>query len=151
MYPDLFEPSTTQALTERIHQLSPQSKALWGKMNVQEMLAHCSLTYEYNNGQKEAKIPGLVRLILKGMMRKAIAGPQPYKQNSPTASYFKVVNPDSFEAEKTRLIDLITTYQKAGKAAAEQRPHAWLGHISGDEWSAILFKHLDHHLRQFGV
>ena len=99
-YPDIFNPNTTEALIARVEQLTPETQPLWGKMTVDQMLAHCSLAYEYNNGQRQTKIPAFMKWLLRGMMRRVIAGERPYKKNSPTASYFKVGDTAVFTVEK---------------------------------------------------
>lgn len=150
-YPDIFNPNTTEALIARVEQLTPETQPLWGKMTVDQMLAHCSLAYEYNNGQRQTKIPAFMKWLLRGMMRRVIAGERPYKKNSPTASYFKVGDTAVFTVEKDRLLQNIRSYQEAGAADATGRPHAWLGKMSAEDWSVTMFKHIDHHLTQFGV
>jgi len=56
-----------------------------------------------------------------------------------------------FTVEKDRLLQNIRSYQEAGAADATGRPHAWLGKMSAEDWSVTMFKHIDHHLTQFGV
>lgn len=43
---NVFDPAVTAELIHRIEQLTPQSPALWGKMSVDQMLAHCNVAYE---------------------------------------------------------------------------------------------------------
>ncbi|MDC1211971.1 DUF1569 domain-containing protein [bacterium] len=147
----IFDPSTLELLLHRISLLSDKTKPKWGKMNATEMLAHCSLVFEYNNGQRQAKVSPIMKFFLKPMMRKVIVGAEPYKQNSPTAPYFKVVKTEVFELEKARLIANLTKYSKDGATGATSREHVWLGPISAEDWSQAMTKHLDHHLGQFGV
>lgn len=147
----IYDAKTLESFTQRIELLSPESQAKWGKMQVAEMLAHCSLVFEYNNGQRQAKVSPIMKFFLKPMMRKVIVGAEPYKQNSPTAPYFKVVKTEVFELEKARLIANLTKYSKDGATGATSREHVWLGPISAEDWSQAMTKHLDHHLGQFGV
>lgn len=148
---DIFDPQYLQTSIQRIEQIQPDTKPLWGKMNATEMLAHCSLVFEYNNGQRQAKVNPVLRFFLAGMMRKAIVGPKPYKRNSPTAPYFRVNSVEEHNKEKARLIENLKSFHTDGPAAAEAREHAWLGKMSSADWSRAMCKHLDHHLDQFNV
>ena len=85
----IFDPSTLELLLHRISLLSDKTKPKWGKMNATEMLAHCSLVFEYNNGQRIAKVNSILRFFLKSLMKKAIVGAKSYKPNSPTAPFLK--------------------------------------------------------------
>ena len=147
----IFDPTTLDILLDRISKLRPDTNPKWGKMEVSEMLAHCSLVFEYNNGQRLTKVNPVMKFLLRPMMRKTIIGSAPYKPNSPTAPYFKVVQKEAFELEKTRLIANLTKYSKDGPSGATSREHAWLGPLSAEDWSSAMIKHIDHHLKQFGV
>ncbi|GAB5539773.1 MAG: hypothetical protein Salg2KO_18760 [Salibacteraceae bacterium] len=147
----IFDTVTRDTFLQRVDQLDTHSKPQWGEMNVCEMMAHCSLAFEYNNGQREAKVNPILRFLLKPMMRKVILGEEPYKKNSPTASYFKVFNTETLELEKQRLKQNIINFSNGGAVAAMSRRHVWLGTLTGEEWSWLMYKHLDHHLTQFGV
>lgn len=147
----IFKAQTRDTLLARIDQLDEERQPHWGEMNASEMMAHCSLAFEYNNGQREAKVNPVLRFLLKPMMRKEILGKKPYKKSAPTASYFKVFKTESFDLEKQRLKQNVINFSNAGEPAATTRKHAWLGNLSGKEWSWLMYKHLDHHLNQFGV
>jgi len=93
----------------------------------------------------------IMKLFLKPMMRSVIIGPKAYKRNAPTAPYFKAVDVHDFELEKQRLLNNVSQYSTGGKEKAECINHAWLGKLRSTEWSWAMYKHLDHHLKQFGV
>lgn len=148
---NIYDPKKLEALIQRIQQLTPDSKPLWGKMTIAEMLAHSSLVFEYNNGKRQAKVNPIMRFLLSPMMKGVIIGPKPYKRNSPTAPYFRIASTEGFEIEKARLISNLSAYSNEGPEVASSRQHVWLGKLSSEEWSWAMFKHLDHHLQQFGV
>lgn len=151
MNPSLYNQATIDLLVERINKLSPSSAPVWGKMNAAQMLAHCALTFEFNNGDKQNKAPFILRVFFKGMMRKALLGSQPYPKNTPTAANFKVADQREFDAEKARLITLLERWQADGPSATEKLSHSILGSLTPEEWSFMMYKHTDHHLVQFGV
>ncbi len=148
--PDIFEVSTTAELISRLDHLKPDSPAQWGRMDVAQMLAHCCIPYAQIQGQVGGgpwALRWLARLVLKG----SVVGEAPFRRNLPTARTFIVSNPRDFEGERDRLRGHIQEIHGQGADAVEGRPHAAYGPLTARQWSNLLFKHLDHHLRQFGV
>ena len=68
-----------------------------------------------------------------------------------TDPVYVVSSPQDFEAERTRLATLIDRVVQRGAAKTEGRIHHFFGRLSGDQWGCLIYKHFDHHLRQFGV
>ncbi|MCP4442220.1 MAG: DUF1569 domain-containing protein [Aureispira sp.] len=147
----VFLENDVQEVLARINKLSPDSKAVWGKMNPAQMLAHCNVTYEMAYEDKHKKPNFFVKFMLKLAVKKAVVGPKPYPKNSPTAPQFKVPAQKDFEAEKKRLIDYINKTKDLGAAHFEGKESHSFGPLNKDEWNAMFYKHLDHHLTQFGV
>src|SRR5215471_18301470 len=52
---NLFEPRTVQEVMPRIEQLKPISQRRWGKMDVAQMMAHCSAALDMASGKLVAK------------------------------------------------------------------------------------------------
>lgn len=150
--PNVFSLDVAQALQARIGSLNPAQQALWGKMNVAQMLAHCNVTYEMVYEPGKHKKPGaLLRFVLKSMVKPKVVGEQAYKQNGPTAPQFIITDSRAFEAEQRRLCDFIARVQQEGASAFEGRESHSFGKLSSEEWNNMFYKHLDHHLKQFGV
>jgi hypothetical protein len=147
----VFDAQDVQEAIERINKLSQNSTPLWGKMNSAQMLAHCNVTYEMafeNIHKKPAPIMGL---ILKLFVKNGVVGPKPYPKNSPTAPAFRIKEQKDFEKEKQRLINYLHHTQKLGKQHFEGRESLSFGKLSSEEWNTMFYKHLNHHLEQFGV
>lgn len=149
--PSVFSEETTATIIARINQLTPSSPALWGKMDVGQMLAHCNVTYEMLYEDKHKKPNPLVRFILKLLVKPMVTGEKSYKKNTHTAPAFIIADAKQFEAEKTRLITYIHRTQQLGAAHFEGLPSLSFGKLTSQEWNNLFFKHLDHHLSQFGV
>ncbi len=147
----IYEPATTELLTSRINELKPNSSAKWGKMNVAQMLAHCSASYEQITGERNEKPPFFMRLMVKMFFKQSMINEVPYKQNLPTAPSFVMKDEKDFEKEKTRLIELVKKVGSMKADVFEGREQATIGVINATEWSNLMYKHIDHHLRQFGV
>ncbi|MFT7267997.1 MAG: hypothetical protein ACI905_000196 [Roseivirga sp.] len=148
---NIFTPEVNQEVIERINRLTTETKPQWGKMNISQMLAHCNITYEMAYENKHSKPKGIMKLILKFFVKGIVVGEKPYKRNSQTAAVFIINTEKDFEVEKERLINYINKTHTLGKAHFEQRASLSFGKLSSTEWNNMFFKHLDHHLTQFGV
>ncbi len=116
------------------------------------MLAHCCVSYESIYEPDKHPPPNFaMKFVLKNVLKGRIVGDTPFKRNSPTAPQFKIKDTRDFEREKARLIEYIERTQKLGEAEFDGRESPAFGALSKTEWSNLLYKHLDHHLEQFGV
>ncbi len=150
-YPSIYSSATTQLLHARIDKLDDNTQAIWGKMNVGQMLSHCAVPYEQILGLNTIQPPLLMRVILKLFLKKSMVNEVPYKQNLPTAPSFIRTEEYEIANEKERLKDLIKTIQEMGADKLAGTPSLSLGKLTATEWNNLLYKHLDHHLKQFGV
>ena len=150
--PNIFTLEVSNSIIDRINQLKPDSRPLWGKMSVDQMLAHCSVTYGFIYTPEQYKKAGFfMRLILKFFVKKVVTNEVDYKASSPTAPDFVITGNRDFEAEKAKLIGYIQRVQQEGPAAFDGKESFNFGVLNLNEWNNMLYKHLDHHLRQFGV
>lgn len=148
---NIFDLKVTEELISRINQLNPTTSPRWGKMNVSQMLAHCNITYEMVYTDKHPKPNGFIRLILKTFVKQAVVNEKPYKKNTKTAPAFIIANERNFEAEKKRLTDYLLKTQKLGENYFHQKESHSFGSLTKTEWNNLFYKHLNHHLEQFGV
>jgi hypothetical protein len=149
--PNIFTAQVSADIISRINKLTPTTQALWGKMSVSQMLAHCSVTYEMIFEHIHAKPNFLVRFILKAFVKSKVVGEASYPQGGPTAPQFVITDERDFEREKERLIDYINRVQQMGEAAFDTKESHSFGVLSKAEWNNMMYKHLNHHLSQFGV
>jgi hypothetical protein len=148
--PDIFSKKVADDLIQRINNLSDESMPLWGKMSVSQMLAHCNVSYEMVYEDKHPKPNGLMRIILKLLVKNTVVNENPYKKSKPTAPAFIIKGEKDFEEEKSRLTGFIQRTQGLGKKEFQGRESHSFGKLSVEEWNNMFYKHLDHHLRQFG-
>lgn len=151
MIKSVFNATDVAELKERINKLTPQTAALWGKMNVSQMLAHANVSYEMAYTDKHPKPGAFMRFILKTFVKNVVVGPKPYKRNTPTAKAFIIVDGRDFETEKARLLDYMDHTLQLGKDHFEGRESLSFGRLTSYEWNVMFYKHLDHHFPQFGV
>ncbi|KIC93610.1 DUF1569 domain-containing protein [Flavihumibacter solisilvae] len=148
----IFNQQDTDELISRINSLSPASKAQWGKMNVGQMIAHCNVPYAYTfEPEKFSKPNFLKKFLLQKIVKKYVLRPEPYKRNSRTAPEFIITDERNFEAEKERLIRNIQKTRQLGEQHFEGLENISFGRMSASEWNTMFYKHLNHHLLQFGV
>jgi hypothetical protein len=147
----VFNPTDVAELTDRINKLTPESERLWGKMAIGQMLAHCNVTYEMVYTNKHPKPNFLMRLILKSIVKPTVCGPTPYKRNLRTAPAFLIAGDRDFEVEKKRLLDHIDQTLQLGERHFDGKESLSFGKLSVAEWNTMFYKHLNHHLEQFGV
>jgi hypothetical protein len=144
---NLFETSVKQQIIHRINNLTPQSAAQWGKMNVAQMLAHCQMPLGVATGKHTLKRNFLLRLI-GPFFKKQLFNEKPFKRSLPTDKSFIITDLRNLEQEKQGLINMINSFSET---AMSNEPHPFFGMLTKEEWSKGTWKHLDHHLQQFGV
>lgn len=150
--PNIFTKEVSDRVIARINTLTPDSERQWGKMDVSQMLAHCNVAYEMiYEPDKHPKPNFLMGLILKLFVKRMVTGEGEPKKNSPTAPQFIIKSDKDFEAEKARLIAHIQKTQELGEAEFDGKMSHSFGVLSKSEWNNMLYKHLDHHLIQFGA
>lgn len=148
---NVFDPTVAKELTDRINKLSTESKGLWGKMNVAQMLAHCNVTYDLVYTDKYPKPTGFKKFMIKLFAKKVVTGPKPYKRNIRTAPVFLITDEREFQLEKDLLVKNVLKTQELGAAHFNNKESHAFGPLSTKEWNTLFYKHLDHHLQQFGV
>lgn len=146
----LFDPTAHERFLARLGGLRPESGRAWGTMDAAQMLSHCALALEAATGDATLSRPLLARLLGR-FFKKWLLGPKPFSKNSPTHPMLVMKSPKDFEAEKARLVAALRKFCAAGPDAAARYPHAFVGTLTGEEWGRMQFKHIDHHLRQFGA
>lgn len=149
--PNIFSKEVSDKLIQRINQLTPNTKASWGKMSAEQMLAHCNVTYEMAYENKHPKPNFFMRFILKTFIKKIVTSDAPYKHNSQTAPAFVIKDSRNFEIEKNRLVNYINKTQQLGETSFDNKVSLSFGVLNKNEWNNMFYKHLDHHLTQFGV
>lgn len=146
----LFDATDNKEVLDRINKLSPGTKQLWGKMSVAQMLAHAQTTLQVALGERKLK-GGLIGFLFGRIAKKQLSGDKPFKQNLPTAPSFIIKDERNFEVEKEKLLDLVNRFGHTDPGEIAKRPHPFFGKMTVSEWDNLQWKHLDHHLRQFGV
>jgi len=146
----LFDPAVFDQTAGRIDGLQPAAARQWGKMTPSQMLEHTTRALETACGKGPQKQFWLGKLIGWAVLKNFV-GEQPLSKNSPTSPEFVVHDEPDFEATKQRLLSVMREFQSLGEHGCDGHIHGFFGRLSGAQWGVLQFKHLDHHLRQFGA
>jgi hypothetical protein len=148
---NIFDKKISDEIIARIEGLKADTQAKWGKMDVGQMLAHCNVTYEMVYDGNHPKPGAFTKFMLKLFVKNAVVSEKPYKHNGQTAPAFKITDAKNFETEKHRLIGYVTKTQQLGAKFFDGKESHSFGILNEKEWNNMFYKHLDHHLSQFGV
>ena len=140
----------SQSIT-RINKLDLNTQAKWGKMSVDQMLAHLNVAYDMSFTDKYTQPNAVMRFFIKLLAKKQVVGLKPYPKNGRTAPQFVISEARNFESEKQKLIDNIEKVKALGRAHFEGLESHSFGKLTADEWNILFGKHMEHHLTQFGV
>jgi hypothetical protein len=146
----LYDPSAAEEIKQRFSSLTPETPSLWGKMNVSQMLAHCAINLETVVGDRVLPRVMIGRLI-GPLFKSQFTNDKPWNHSSPTAPGLITSGDYDFAAERARLFELIDRFPSGGPDACTTAPHCFFGKLSPEEWGKGTYKHLDHHLTQFGA
>lgn len=148
---NLYEASRAQEVRERLLRLRPDSHRQWGKMEVAQMMAHCSIALEMATGRIQPPRMLIGRLIGWAIKPLVLREGEPMRRNAPTAKALLTASNCVFATEQRRLRELVDSFTAAGPAGCTTHPHFIFGRLTPNQWATLMYKHLDHHLRQFGV
>lgn len=144
----VFDAATRDELRRRMGTVSPDRRPLWGQMNAGQMLAHLNASLEMATGAlpvQPKKTP-----LANPVMRWLVIYVMKWPHGTPTAPELQVVPDGDWNGSLTRygeLLDEVGALSPSG----EWPRHPAFGMMSGKYWGALVAKHVDHHLRQFGA
>jgi hypothetical protein len=147
----LYQPETVKEIKQRILSLRASSPRQWGKMNAAQAMAHCVLGMENAVGVTNPPRIFVGRILGPLVKPMALKASVPMRRNSPTAKSLVVNDERDLAAEQKSLCAIIDRFAAAGAAGCTKHPHVFFGRMTPEEWAVLAYKHLDHHLRQFGA
>lgn len=146
----IFERIHMEEILERIEKLSVNAQPKWGKMDVAQMLAHCSLFQDIPMGNSFPP-RGWLGIFVGKFARPVFYNDKPLAKNMSTIPTILITDKKDFELEKENLKQKIMSFQQAGPENCSSHPHPFFGNLTPEQWGIGIYKHLDHHLKQFGV
>ncbi|HMH12786.1 MAG TPA: DUF1569 domain-containing protein [Edaphobacter sp.] len=148
---NLFEAARVDEVKERMAQLRPDSERMWGKMNPAQALAHCTAAIEMAEGKISPRRILMGRLFGPVAKNSLIVKGEPMRRNAMSEKSCVVEDQRDFVVERERLRESIDRFATGGPARCTKHPHFFFGPLTPVEWAALMYQHLDHHLRQFQV
>jgi hypothetical protein len=147
---NLYEPETINEVVSRIDKLQPAARREWGKMDVAQMMAHCSAALDMASGRiNPPRI--LMGRVIGSLFKPIFTNEKPFSKNNPTDKQLVISDQRDFAREQERLKQCVRQFHAAGEAGCTRHPHPFFGALLPQDWSRGMYKHLDHHLRQFGA
>jgi hypothetical protein len=145
----VMDSATRKELIERIHSLSPQHTAHWGKMNVHQMLEHCTRCDDMYHGELKIRRVLIGRLFGSMFKKKILKKDLGFGKNSPTSPLLlnseAVADMDALKQAWQNRIEQYGNFKNHGFV------HPFFGSLTTEEVGVFAYKHADHHLRQFGA
>lgn len=147
----IFKKGIQEQFIKRIQNSKEGDQPVWGKMNVYQMLCHNTYWNSWILGKGEFvyKQEFIGKIFGKFALRKMIQDEKPLDKNIPTSPQFKVTREKGdLEMEKSKWIELIQSYNEYDNPSFI---HDFFGKMSKEQIGHLVYKHTDHHLRQFGL
>ena len=148
---NLFNSAVKEEILSRIDKLTPGSKALWGKMNVNQNLRHMTMSFDIPTGKLDPT-PSNLPPIPKWLFKLFLLNARPPKERAETFKEMNTVanniNPPDFETERSNLKKSLEDFFNSKSLIAENKI---AGKFKKDDWGKLTYNHMDHHLRQFGA
>ena len=146
----IFDVPSRERLIDRICSLNPNSNALWGKMNVSQMVKHCTIWDEMALGKTILKQAFIGRLFGKMALKSMIKDDKPFQRNIGSLPELIVTEQsDDLELLKKQWITSLEEYSHLNDDHVFV--HSFFGKLNKKQTGLLAYKHTDHHLRQFGV
>lgn len=150
---NLFDPTLVEDIKQRIMRLHPESERQWGTMTLAQTLAHCTSGFQMAMGTINPKRAPFPANLIGPLIKPLVFGDdKPMRRNSPSSPELFSADPTQcdFERERVQLITTIDSFVNQGAACCSQHPHPFFGSLKPHQWAVLMYKHVDHHLRQFG-
>ena len=148
---NLFDVALANQIKQRMDRLRIDSERQWGTMTVAQTISHCGSGLEMALGEIRPPRAFLGRLIGSLIKPKVLGNDEELRRNTGTVKELIVSGERNLDAERVRLGSLIDRFVSGGPSACTTHPHPFFGPLAPEEWAVLMYKHLDHHLRQFGV
>ena len=143
----IFDKRNYEEILDRVQKLSPSTAPQWGKMNVSEMLHHLNLSLEAPIGKFSTQ--GKPNFLMR-VFKSVLYSDKKFGKGAPTPKEFRVSGQFDFATEKQKLTTNLQEIFSMGPEGS-YLPHVFFGKITNPQWGMHFYKHVDHHLQQFGV
>jgi hypothetical protein len=143
----IFDAATRQALASRVRSITPQSQRRWGSMDSARALAHLADSLRMALG--DLKVPAKNTPLRFTPLKQLIIYVAPFPKGAPTAPELITRAATDFRSEIDAIVTMLDRCADANQALAPEHPA--FGRLSRRDWGVLVYRHTDHHLRQFGA
>lgn len=147
----ILDRALADELKARVAHLRTNPAPQWGKMTAAQAAAHCSIALEMARGERKLPRVLIGRLFGRLVKPMVLKDDAPMQRNAPTSPEMKIVDDRNLDAECARLVEQIERVASGGPRGITTNPHPFFGDLTPEEWGILQYKHVDHHLRQFGA
>ena len=147
----IFDPETHGELLDRLGKLTPDAERQWGKMSPSQMMEHTARVLEMATSEEQPLKQVFLGKAIAWIFKNKFLGEQPFGKNAPTGPDYVIQDQPDFEATRERLKHLIAKFHDRGADGLDGNVHPFFGRLTGKQWGETQYKHVDHHLRQFGL
>lgn len=145
----VFDNHTREELVTRVNSVKEGCHAQWGKMNVSQMLKHCIKWDDMMLGKIRVKQMFLGKIFGRSALKNVLKNDNPLAKNSPSAPELIVKEKaGDIALLKTEWIKRIREYEYFDN---HKFIHPFFGAMTKGQVGQFVYKHHDHHLRQFGL
>jgi len=147
----IFEKETYDELLTRLGNVSPECERQWGKMTPCQMMEHTARVLEMATSEEQPMKQIFLGKAISWIFKNSFLGEKPFGKNAPTGPDYVIKDEPEMEQTRQRLKQLITKFHSLGSEGLDGNVHPFFGKLTGKQWGETQYKHVDHHLRQFGV
>lgn len=147
----IFEPEARDELYERLERLAADSPRQWGKMTPVQAMEHTARVLEMATSDEQPIKQIFLGKALAWIFKGQFVGEKPFRKNAPTGPDYVIKDDPEIEPTRERLKELIMKFYTLGPDGLDGNVHPFFGKLTGKQWGETQYKHLDHHLRQFGL
>jgi Protein of unknown function (DUF1569) len=147
----LYDAACVTDVKARLAHLQSESPRLWGKMDAPQAVAHCSMSMAWALGDSRPSRMFVGRILGAFVKPLVLRDDEPMRKNSPTSPELIIADPRELAKERDCLCRQIDRFAAGGPTVCTTNPHPFFGRLTPEEWAILMYKHLDHHLRQFGA
>lgn len=145
----LWDPAARRELCDRLTRLTPAATRRWGTMSAPHMVAHLVDSMRMAIGDIPVASKNLPLRFTP--IKQLIIYCLPFPKGAPTAPELVSRLPADWPSECATLLTLIDRFADRSRSAPGWPDHPAFGKLTGNSWGVLAYRHIDHHLRQFGV
>jgi len=145
---NIFDKEVKDEILIRIGNLKVDSNRNWGKMTITQMFAHLTRAIKIPKGETKIKRAFIGR-ILAPFFKSLYYNDKPYPKNMKMGIDPHIPDAKYFEIEKRKLMKIVDEFSEYYSSKCASNPHPFFGYLTSEQWGKAVYKHIDHHLRQF--